>query len=294
MRRLLPGDVVRCESRPVPNQTLKTIGRQGANGHRGEASWPIQGIDWAWDRGPLIFTGPANVNHGACRASHPPDADAVLRLAEPKAWRFWNGTKAIESSRSDIADIHHQPTCVRPRDWNASSVLCVRPEKDCRDATCTHCYDARYVIPQTRTHACLRDVAAEETRRGRPYRYVASFRPDYVMPPLPPFPLWPTFLGNERVYVCAAGDEDGSRFAKDYFFLLDRRLLPVFLTVLGTFQECQSRAANVRLGLPDADRWPWWFASEGIVYKAFAKHRVGVGEAWGAEGCGALERGGCR
>ena len=43
------------------------------------------------------------------------------------------------------------------------------------DRACTHCdITSHMYVPHARTHACLRDVVAEEARRGFRYRYVVA------------------------------------------------------------------------------------------------------------------------
>ena len=226
----------------------------------------------------LSFDGnAANINHGACPPRHPRDVDQVLQIVKPISWRFYNGTNAIGSSNDTLSTSIEPPrACRKPADYiEGSSILCGSGDSevaDCRSSSCTHCEHGfpYYIIPQTRTHACLIDIMNEEQRRASPYQYVVSHRPDYIMQSLPSFRLWPTLYTSEHLYVCNAC-QPSRPCAVDFFFFMRRQMLPAFYTVLDTYLECQSRAFNVRLGLPNTDNWPWYFGSEGIYVRCNGK-----------------------
>ena len=240
-------------------------------------------------------------NHGACPPGHPSDMQAVLQLVRPISWRFYNGTVAIaESNGTSSHDIQAPSSCKKPADWtDGSSVLCGERSEisDCTNPRCTHCQHGfpYYIIPQTRTHACLQDIMDQEVRRASPYQYIVTHRPDFVLHPLPSYYLWSTVFTSEHLYVCNACKELNVHCAVDYFFLMRRQMLPAFLTVLDTYLECQSRAFDVQLGLTNTYTWPWYFASEGIMYAAMAKHRDVVADVGrnGGDCPGGLDRGGC-
>ena len=149
------------------------------------------------------------------------------------------------------------------------------------DSKCTHCDITRYMyLPHARTHACLRDVVAEEGRRGFQYQYVIATRPDFKFKSqeprfkhgVPTIATWNERFAADRVYAWDAG----RAFASDPFFLFRRELLTTFLTVRGTFEKCQSRAKNIGMGLRNDSTWPRWYFPEGVMVVALRKHGVGV------------------
>jgi hypothetical protein len=126
-----------------------------------------------------------------------------------------------------------------------------------------------------------------ELRRAKPYKYIVSHRPDYVVRPLPTYSQWHEALGKEQIYVCnkcyAPPYKLGHRpCAHDFFFAMRRSMLLTMMSVLHTYTHCQSRAFNTMLGL-DWSRttseaaFPWYWNSAGIMYVAIVRHGVTLG-----------------
>ena len=232
-----------------------------------------------------------NRNHKGCHGNTEAEANAALRMLQPKVWRIWNGQAVLtQSPFLHNQDAHNLTVwtgqCRKPADWTTNSVMCGAAEdgytiNDCRHPNCTHCDSTgshmSYQWPQQRLHICLADLIGHEVRQTASYRFVVYHRPDFRVRPLPSFSRWPELFEQppSTAHFCRVCKQPYLRCAIDYFILAPRAVLPVLQLLWAAYGECHSRKLLTALGLPGyTDRWPWYWAAEGTMYATFARNRV--------------------